>query len=87
MGRDVPRPNATRRLRRAAEGFGREHGEHGEDPPLARSEHCGTSASGDSESYPQRKVQFLLKFRFMASQLIDIRYEKRVSCEETGGLL
>jgi hypothetical protein len=87
MGQDAPCPNSIWRLRRAAEGFGCEHGEHGDDPPLARSEHRGPSASWDSESYPQRKVQFLLKFRFRVSQLIDIRYEKRVSCEETGGLL
>ncbi len=64
MGQDAPRPDASRRLRRAAEGkggaawrrdrsraqprtapgFGREHGEHGEDPPLVRSEHRGTHA-------------------------------------------
>lgn len=56
--RDVPRPDPFRALRRAAEGkggaawrrdrshpqppFGGEHGEDGEDPPLARSEHRGT---------------------------------------------
>ena len=64
-GRDAFRPDAFRRLRRAAEGkggaawrrdrshaqpraapgFGREHGEHGEDLPLARSEHRGTPIS------------------------------------------
>jgi len=59
MARGVPRPDASRRLRRAAEGkggaawhrdrthaqppLGGEHGEHGEDPPLARSEHRGTA--------------------------------------------
>jgi len=69
MGRDALRPDAFRRLRRAAEGkggaawrrdrshadppLGGEHGEHGEDPPLARSEHRGTPVARGSESYPQ----------------------------------
>jgi len=108
MGRDAPRPDATRRLRRAAEGkgaaawrrdrsraqpraapgFGREHGEHGEDPPLARSEHRGThTGCPQGGVIHSAEVQFLLKFRFRASQAIDIRHEKGVSCEETGGLL
>ena len=69
MGRDAPRPDATRRLRCAAEGKGggawrrdrsraqarlrAEHGEHGEDPPLARSEHRGTSRA---RTYTRTKV-------------------------------
>jgi len=51
------RRDRTRAQPRAAPGFGREHGEHGEDPPLARSEHRGTPAGRGGESYPQRKVQ------------------------------
>ncbi len=35
----------TRAQPRTAPAFGREHGEHGENPPLARSEHRGISLS------------------------------------------
>ena len=82
MGRDAPRPDATRWLRCAAEGkggaawrrdrsraqpraapcFGREHGEHGEDPPLARSEHGGTHTG-----CPQDGVIHSAKFNFFLS--------------------
>ena len=51
--------------------LGGEHGEHGEDPPLARSEHRGTPADRACESYPQRKSSSSLKFRFRASQAVD----------------
>ncbi len=102
MGRDAPRPDASWRLRRAAEGkggafwrrdrsraqprtapgFGREHGEHGEDPPLARSEHRGTYAGCPQDGVIHSgKVQVLLKFKFRASQPIDITKEKGVSCD------
>jgi len=65
-----------------APGFGREHGEHGEDPPLARSEHRGTyTGYPRGMSYPQRKVQILLKFRFMPSQPIDKKHGKGVICD------
>jgi len=36
--------------------LGGEHGEHGEDPPLARSEHRGTRGFIAQVSYPQGKV-------------------------------
>jgi hypothetical protein len=69
MGRDAPRPDATRRLRRAAEGkggaawrrdrsraqpraatgFGREHGEHGEDPPLPAASTVAPLRQGQAE--------------------------------------
>ncbi len=65
MGRDTFRPDATCRLRRAAEGkggaawrrdrshadslLGGEYGEHGEDPPLARSEHRGIPTAWAAE--------------------------------------
>jgi hypothetical protein len=39
------RRDRSRAQPRAAPGFGREHGEHGEDPPLARSEHRGTTST------------------------------------------
>ena len=61
-GRDAFRPDPSATHQRAAQGkggavsrrdrshaqrpFGREHGEHGEDPPLTRSEHRGTPTVG-----------------------------------------
>jgi hypothetical protein len=67
--------------------LGGEHGEHGEDPPLARSEHRGTQPNAGNASYPQRKSSISLKFRFRGSQASDSTHEKGVNCEETGGLL
>ncbi len=81
MRRDALRPDASRWLRRATEvkggaawrrdrshadpPLGGEHGEHGEDPPLDRSERHGTHAGRQQRGLstgricPQRKV---LKF-------------------------
>ena len=83
MGRDAPRSDATLRLWRAAEGFGREHGE---DPPLARSKHCGIRAGcSQSEVIHSGKVQFLLKFRFRGSQDIVYIVENDGKYDQTGG--
>lgn len=49
MGRDVPRSDATRQLWRAAEGSGREHGEHGEDPPLPAASTVAPLRQGQAE--------------------------------------
>ena len=64
-----PRHGAQRRTRAAPPGG--EHGEHGEDPPLARSEHRGTPFGRAGESYPQRRSSSSLKFRFRGSQATD----------------
>ena len=86
MGRDTPRSDAIRQLWRAAEGFGREHGEHGEDPPLARSEHCGICAGClQGAVIHSGKVQFLLKFRFMGSQDTVYIVENEGKYDQTGG--
>ena len=47
------RRDRTRAQPCAAPFWAREHGEHGEDPPLARSEHRGTQPNVSSTSYPQ----------------------------------
>jgi hypothetical protein len=54
------RRDRSRAQPRAAPGFGREHGEHGEDPPFARSEHRGTS----SEPSEAPEVVHSAKFNF-----------------------
>ena len=52
--------------------LGREHGEHGEDPPLARSEHRGTSGAFQREnrvpSYPQMNAS---RARVYARRFLD----------------
>ncbi len=61
--------------------LGGEHGEHGEDPPLARSEHRGTYPQAEPflavcPHLPTAQSSISLNFNFRGSQAIDFVMKK-----------
>jgi len=86
------RRDRSRAQPRAVPGFGREHGEHGEDPLLARSEHRGTPADRSRQSYPQRKNSSSLssdsglrKYLILIVKTGSNQRKRAGRSEETGG--
>lgn len=81
MGGAAWRRDRSHAQPRAAPGFGREHGEHGEDPPLARSEHRGTYPQAEPflavcPHLPTAQSSISLNFNFRGSQAIDFVMKK-----------
>ena len=57
---------------RTAPGFGREHGEHGEDPPLVRSEHRGTCPQARAVFGSLSTFAHSAKFNFIEFQFQEL---------------